>query len=180
MPENLHGDFKVAVGTYVLGLVPSGLPALFNEYVAHATLAEQIDLDEPGLCCITVARGSGWPFLVVAQSIGRAVGLGPGALIAPDRDVLFVGGGERLLAYDLRQPRRLWEDSVEGGFWGWSRHGDVVLMAGELELAAWTVTGERLWSTFVEPPWSFGVEGETVRLDVMGKVDSFPLRSGRP
>lgn len=179
MPEALHEEFKVAVGEYVLCLVPDGLPLAFNEYVAHAALAERIKMAEAGLCCITVARGSAWPFLVVAQSIGCAVGLGPGVLIAPDRDRLFVGGGERLLAYDLREPRRLWEDSAEAGFWGWTRHGDIVLMAGELEFAAWTVDAEKLWSTFVEPPWSFDVNGDTVRLDVMGRLETFPLRAGR-
>ena len=108
------------------------------------------------------------------------MGLGPGALLAPDQDRLFVGGGERLLVYDLRGPRRLWKNSAEAGFWNWSRHGDVVLMAAELEFAAWTAAGEKLWTTFVEPPWTFQVEGETVRLDVMGVVEQFPLRAGRP
>jgi hypothetical protein len=181
MPETAHVDFKVTAGEYVLGLVPGGLPSLFKEYVAHAALVEQFEISGPGpgLCCLTVARGSGWPFLVIAQSIGRHVGLGPGALIAPDHDRLFVGGGERLLAYDLREPRRLWEDSAEAGFWGWTRHGDVVLMAAELEFAAWLVGGEKLWSMFVEPPWTFEVKGEAVWLEVMGKVDSYPLRVGR-
>lgn len=179
MSDNLHGEFKITVGNHVLGLVPSGLPSLYGEYRAHAIVADEFALDGPGLCCITVARGGDWPFLIVAQSTGRPAGQTPGALLAADQDKLFVGAGERLLAYDLREPRRLWADSAEAGFWGWSRHGDVVLMAAELEFAAWTAAGEKLWTTFVEPPWTFQVEGETVRLDVMGAVEQFPLRAGR-
>lgn len=103
------------------------------------------------------------------------------ATLAETFDLHAEGRGpasSRLLAYDLRQPRRLWEDSTEMGFLGWERHGDVVLMAGELELAAWTTAGEKLWTIFVEPPWQHAVQGETVRLDVMGAVEHFPLRTG--
>jgi len=177
--EGLHGSFKLTVGDYVVGVFPAGIPALYDLYRAHAAIAEEFDLDRPYVCCVTVARGSGWPLLVVAQGSMPMGGTGPGALLAPDQDRLFLGAGDRLLAYDLREPRRLWEDSADMGFCGWSRHGDVVLMAAELELAAWTVGGEKLWTTFVEPPWTFEVEAETVRLDVIGVVERFPLRTGR-
>lgn len=42
-------------------------------------------------------------------------------------------------------------------------------MAAELELAAWTSSGEKLWTTVVEPPWSYQVFDDLVQLDVMGK-----------
>ena len=52
------------------------------------------------------------------------------------------------------------------------------LAADKLELAAWSAVGEKLWSTFVEPPWSYRVEGDIVHLDVMGRLSSFSLRDG--
>jgi hypothetical protein len=46
-----------------------------------------------------------------------------------------------------------------------------------LELAAWSTDGAKLWTTFVEPPWSHVTAGQVV-LDVMGAVRTFNLRSG--
>jgi hypothetical protein len=63
--------------------------------------------------------------------------------------------------------------------WGWRQHDDVVLMSAELELAAWSTDGTKLWTTFVEPPWSYRVVGDRVVLDVMGAARTFDLRSGR-
>jgi len=82
--------------------------------------------------------------------------------------VLFIGAGRRLLAYDLSAPSRLWEDEADTGFWFWSRYGRFVLMAAELELAAWDVNGRKLWSRFVEPPWTYQVEGSSVVVKVEG------------
>ena len=52
-------------------------------------------------------------------------------------------------------------------------------MLAELELAAWAVTGNKLWSFPVEPPWSHSVTGSNVTVDVMGNVTTFSL-TGRP
>ena len=72
----------------------------------------------------------------------------------------------------------MWEDKAYVGFWGWRRHGEVVVMSAEIEMTAWNVSGARLWTTFVEPPWSYeGIDG-TVQLDVMGTRTSFPLGTG--
>ena len=178
--HDLPGEFRVVLGRYALGCVPDGLPSLFNEYVRRAALAERFALDEANLCCVTVRRTpEEWPFLVVAQSFSPAgSGFEPGVLLVPETDRLFVGAGERILAYDLTTPRRLWEDSADTGFWGWARHSDIVVMSAELELAAWTTAGEKLWTTFVEPPWTYSVQGETVRLDVMGNQQTFSIRTG--
>ena len=86
----------------------------------------------------------------------------------PETNVAFVGGGERLLAYDLLAPKRLWEDAADCD--------DVVLMSAELELAAWDLKGIKLWSTFVEPPWEYEVKDSQIELDVMGDKYSFPIK----
>jgi L-alanine-DL-glutamate epimerase-like enolase superfamily enzyme len=93
---------------------------------------------------------------------------------------LFIGAGCRLLAYDLSRPARLWEDVADTGFWSWSRYDEVVLMAAELEIAAWDIRGSKLWSRFVEPPWEYRVDGRVVVLDVMGTISRLDLWGGQP
>jgi hypothetical protein len=82
------------------------------------------------------------------------------------------------LAYDLQRLLRLWTDQADTGFWQWKRHGDTVVMSAELELAAWDTLGRKLWTTFVEPPWSYEVRDRVVHLDVIGARSVFPLASG--
>jgi len=121
-----------------------------------------------------------WPDLVVALRFdpGPGAGFRPGIMLVPERDLLFIGAGTFLLAYKLSPVRRLWEDDAECGFWGWSRHGDIVFMSAELEFAAWDIEGRKLWSTFVEPPWSYEVHGDQVTLDVMERKAKFVTAIG--
>jgi hypothetical protein len=153
---------------------------------AHPTkLAEEFDAadaDGTSRCFVAVGRrGRGWPFLVVTQRHSPAgVGFYPGLLLASEAQRLFIGAGSRLLAFDLSKPARLWEDCAAVGFWSWSEYGGVVLMAAELELAAWDIRGVKLWSRFVEPPSEYRIEGQVIMLDVMGAVSRLDLLSGRP
>jgi len=53
-------------------------------------------------------------------------------------------------------------------------------MAAELEFAAWDAHARKLWTTFVEPPWSYDVADGSVELDVMGTKSKFSITSGPP
>lgn len=182
--ELSRGPVTVALGDWTIR-VQHGLPATYEHYRRNAALLEEFELadDEGDSCFLAVTAGSEpWPRLVVAQRYSPAsCGFEPGVAFVPETGVLFAGAGTRLLAYGLRdRPRRLWEDAAELGFWHWSVHSSVVLMAAEVELAAWTRDGVKLWTRFVEPPWSYQVEGERVQLDVMGRKSEFPASTGPP
>jgi hypothetical protein len=172
--------FSLTVDQYTLSCDPSGLPNLYEEYAARAVLVEEFGLGDSGgsTCCLTVSLGIGWPFFVLAQRYESASVFHPGALLVPESGLLFVGAGERLLAYVLDPPSRLWMERIEFGFLGWARHGEIIIMSAELELAAWDIRGRKLWSTYVEPPWTYTVEGELLQLDVMGELTSFPIATG--
>ncbi|XGV97443.1 MAG: hypothetical protein ACAF41_32570 [Leptolyngbya sp. BL-A-14] len=105
-------------------------------------------------------------------------GFYPGAILIPETELLLIGAGTRLLAYDLAGITRIWEDRADVGFWSWARHGKYIVMSAELELAAWDIRGKKLWTTFVEPPWNYSVDEGVVNLDVMGKQSSFCLETG--
>ena len=174
--------FTAAFDRYILTVAPSSLPEGHDEYLRRASLVEQFDLSNPeGTFCFIGAglATDDWPRLVIEQRYSPAgYGFLPGVLLAHDTDVLFVGAGTRLLAYRVSVPARLWEDDASCGFFSWERHGRTVLMLAELELAAWAVTGEKLWSFPVEPPWSHSVTSPTVTVDVMGTITTFSLTVG--
>ncbi len=175
--------FQVSVGGYSLKVGYGVPPASFGVAKQHARLVDELDVTRPDgtLCWIEVGRsGNDWPFLVVAQRYepGSDAGFYPGVLVVPETDLLLFGAGKRLLAYDVRTPKRLWEDAAEMGFWSWARHDDVVVMSAELEIAAWDLEGRKLWSRFVEPPWEYQVENRLVCLDVMGTRSAFDLYAG--
>jgi hypothetical protein len=177
--------FELAVGRYRVQLYDGDAPTMLGEYRSRAGLCEELGIwsksgamtasEDGRLFCVTVSQGSGWPFLVVAQRYTPR-DFDPGIALVEETSRLFVGAGDRLLCYDLETPARLWEDSVMVGFWFFCRHGDVLLMSAELELAAFDLRGEKLWNTNVEPPWHYEVRGDNVHLDVMGKTSVFALK----
>jgi hypothetical protein len=180
---------EVALAGYTVTL-GERLPDEEDPDCAHATMVERFEVaaatgqrhvSAPNELHIEVRRDAvwpAWPVLCVAQRYHREGGGDPGVLLAPETGLFFIGAGERLVAYDLHGPTRLWEDHADTGFHAWQRHDDLVVMAAELELAAWDVRGVKRWSTFVEPPWSYQVDGRLVRLAVMGISSSFPLATG--
>jgi hypothetical protein len=174
----MAAEIYFSCGPYELHASIGGLPAAYDALVGQATLHEEIEIrsrDGTPLFFAVSAPGE-WPELTVALTFDP--GFGPGFLLIPERRRLFVGAGTTLIAYELSPIRRLWEATTNFGFWSWRQHGDIVLMSAELELAAWDVDGKKLWSTFVEPPWSYAVDGDTIKLDVMGTTSTFPVATG--
>jgi len=171
-------------GQYTVAVCVGGLPPSYSGYVEHAVLYEDLDdirsSDGTALFFAVERSSQEWPELVVVLRFDPSPeqGFHPGFLLLPETHLLLVGAGTRLLAYKLSPVRRLWEDFANFGFWGWERHGDIVFMSAELEFAAWSADGRKLWSTFVEPPWSYEVHDDRVVLDVMGQKQSFVAAIG--
>jgi hypothetical protein len=170
--------FAVTLGDYTLRGISDQLPDTYASLRAHKVDEIGLSDSEGQPMFLQVEHTTRGSVLLVALRYDLAGGTQVGTLIVPETGRLFVGAGTTLLAYDLNVPNRLWIDEAVLGFWEWQRHGDVVLMSAELELAAWDIHGRKLWAGFVEPPWSYEVQGEMVHLDIMGEVSSFPLVQG--
>ena len=175
--------YTVTVGPYVIAfqsLETQEPPTLYTYAKERAELHEEFDPQglDGDFCYLVAGRSIDHPSLVLEQQYEPTWSFYPGVLVVPETDVLFVGAGERLLAYDLAHPARLWEDVADTGFWSWARYGEVVIMSAELELAAWNLEGTKLWTTFVEPPWSYEVTDEVLKLDIMGVKSEFSPRRG--
>lgn len=177
--ERRTGPASVHVGGYRV-LVDTARPAALDHYRGGAELVHTLGSVGSGYALVAVTGPEEDQASLVEGNFAVEGGRGPGVLVVPDRLQVFVGAGRVLAAFDRRDGhwQRTWTDEAEAGFWDWAQHGDVVLMAAELELAAWTTDGTKLWSRFVEPPWSFSVLDERVRLDVMGCVSNLSLREG--
>ena len=48
----------------------------------------------------------------------------------------------------------------------------------DVELAAWDVSGKKLWNMPLQPAWEYHVEGGKVHLDVLGRRTVFGLQEG--
>ncbi|HET9520106.1 MAG TPA: hypothetical protein VFO73_03580 [Candidatus Limnocylindrales bacterium] len=184
MHEPTRGPIEVHVGEWKV-VVARERPASLDDDLKYAGLADDFGRGDPeddgyvfaGVC----GPGEDWPSLVVSGTYGPSSGgFEPGILIVPTTEQVFVGAGSRAVSYRREATgwRRAWDIEVDGGFWAWRQHGEIVVMLAELEMAAWSADGTRLWSTFVEPPWSYGVADGIVSLDVMGSVTEFPLLTG--
>lgn len=172
---------SATVGEYLVS-IHQWLPDTLDGYAEHASFSDTADLQADGgsTALITVARRTGWPeFVALLRSGFHGPMFSPGVALVPETGVLFIGGGQVVRAYSLRDPmRRLWEEEVAFGFWDWRRFDDVVVMSGEVTIAAWTTSGERLWSSWVEPPWEYEVSGDRVSLDSDDRTSRFELHAG--
>lgn len=174
---------EVSIGGYRVVASSGEWPEMYASYRTNAQLVEEFDLTSAAGDSSFFAITDGhrhWPQLVISQRYEPSgYGFHPGLLIVPETSVVFVGAGARLLAYRMRpEPHRLWEDRADVGFWSWELHESTILMAAELELAAWTIHGEKLWTFPVEPPWHYTLQQGSVTLDVMGEERFFSLRDG--
>lgn len=166
------------IGRYRINVEQYKLPDLYAKYIKHAKLAEEYDLDNRGgeTFFISVGDKENWPFLTIAQCYEPcAGGFHPGFLVIPESDLLFIGAGQRILLYDLKQVKKVDEDFYNEGFLGWIRYRDYVIMLAELDVTCWKLSGEKMWSRFVEPPYNVQFEDNKIILDIMGKKIKFDI-----
>ena len=169
---------RVSSGPYVVHVL-AGHFLDYAQLAATAKLVDEIDLREAeGRPCSFTVSERGRTLVVGTFRYELQGGLGPAIAMVPDAHTLFLGSGNEIFCYDLAAPRRLWRDAADYGLWGWEVVHDTVLMSAELEFAAWDQTGQKLWSTIVEPPWSYDLQDNNVTLDVMGEISRFDLRIG--
>jgi hypothetical protein len=160
------GGFRVALTTEM----PQGLDE-------RRIGVDRLSGDEEGeRAFVLVHRADGAPTLLVVSHHKPTFGCG--VHLVPETGVLLLGCGESVCAYDMATGNKLHHDITPYAFHSWGRHGDVVVMSAELEVAAYALDGTRLWAATVAPPWDYGVAGERMHTIVMGHRVEFSLREG--
>lgn len=186
-PRHRSGhSVRVAMGRFDV-LLHDGVPPLYDSYRDSAEVGDEFAVGAPEGRLLFMAvfdrvAGALAPRLSVLQRFEPCgEGFTPGVAVGAGGNLVLLGAGERILAYQVGpyEVTRLWEDEAAGGFLGWDVQRDAVLMAAELELSAWSADGaRRLWTMAVEPPWSHHVQDEEVSVDVMGDRVTFGLLAG--
>lgn len=93
---------------------------------------------------------------------------------------MFIGAGRRALSYSLSDKVKLSDRSLAVGFWYWYKHDKYVILAEELEIAVYRSDGRFIWEARTEPPWSYGIEGNILSLDIMDNITKYKLDTGSP
>jgi hypothetical protein len=174
---------QVGVVPYVVSVALSPDESMYmpeSRDVLRSRLESEAD-DRDYLSIAIWRRGSGALLLVNGwYAPGPRSGFLPSILVVPETAVAFVGAGTVARSYALESPALIESHETNVGFWNWQQHGNLVVMSSELELSVWTTQGRKLWSRFVEPPWSYEVEGEGIQVDVMGEQVRLDIRTGTP
>jgi hypothetical protein len=171
---------ETACGGWRFLLMEEALPMEHAALRAEALMVDDLREEDGGLPCFLSARtGDEAPRLVVMLSGDDYVPVFHAqALFVPEKTLLFVGYQEDILVYRLDLRARVARHQVTAGFWHWERHGDLVLLGSEVELAALDFEGKERWSAFVDPPWISRVEGGRVVIEDFRGTRSFPLATG--
>ncbi|GCE14137.1 hypothetical protein [Tengunoibacter tsumagoiensis] len=102
----------------------------------------------------------------------------PELLYVPESQILFIRAGEKILAYQLQVPQKLFELSVDIGFLSWERYSNYIIMVAEMRMTVWNLAGEQLWTLFVEQPWSYHCHHEMMSFIKDEQVYTFPVATG--
>lgn len=82
----------------------------------------------------------------------------------PETGILFLGCGSLSARVSTRESKLLDIDNV-CLFWGLSRHKEFVLETGELECFLYSLTGEKVSSTAVDPPYEMDVTDNGIKFE---------------
>lgn len=122
-------------------------PTEFELWLEHASFTDVKGLSNAGSpIYIGVGNEGHWFETVIAFRTEQldTSGFVPGILVVPETQTLFVGAGETIKIYDLSVKTLKLEKTTPFGFWGWSRHDDIIIMSAEIEFVVYSLEGGTL------------------------------------
>ncbi|WP_444904947.1 hypothetical protein ACJJIU_09455 [Microbulbifer sp. CnH-101-E] len=92
------------------------------------------------------------------------VGVSQEILYAPETGVLFIGCGSVSARVSTEESKIIGTENV-CLFWGLSRHKGYVLETGELECFLYSLSGEKVSSTDVDPPYEMETTADGIKFE---------------
>lgn len=157
-------------------------PESFNRWVERSSFTDLEGLNDAGTpIYIGIEENGKWEMMIVAFSADPVddTFFHPELLFLPESKTLFIGGGRKAMTYSLKDKVKLSNKNLAIGFWYWAKHKSFIILVEELEVAVYDYEGRFVWETRAEPPWSYGIEGNILTLDIMDTITKYELNTGK-
>jgi hypothetical protein len=174
---------KFSIDTYSFLVHIGEKPEKFNNWTERSSFADLDGLSDSGKpIYIGIEEANKWEMMIVAfntEPIDETF-FHPQILFITETTTLFVGAGRRAMTFSLKKRIKIADRRLAFGFWYWAKHNNFIVLREELEIAVYDYDGHFIWATRTEPPWSYGIEGNTLTLDIMNNITRYKLNTGDP
>lgn len=173
---------KFHIDTYTFYVHLAGKPESFSRWEERSSYVDLDGLTGGGTpVYIGIEEAGKWEMMTVAFNVDPIddTFFHPELLFLPESKTLFVGGGRKAMTYSLKDKMKLSNRDLAMGFWYWAKHQNFIILVEELEIAVYDYDGHFIWEKRAEPPWSYGIEGNILTLDIMDTITKHELNTGR-
>lgn len=173
---------KFHIDTYTFYVHLGGKPESFSRWTECSGFTDLDGLTDSGTpVYIGINEADKWEMMIVAFNADPIddTFFHPELLFIPETKTLFVGGGKKAMTYSLKDKVKLTNRDLVMGFWYWAKHESFIILVEELEIAVYDYEGRFVWQTRAEPPWSYGIEGNILTLDIMDSITKHELNTGK-
>lgn len=158
-------------------------PVSFSRWTERSRFSDLDSLNDAGTpVFIGIEEADKWEMMIVAfnaEPIDDTF-FHPELFFIQETKTLFIGAGRKALTYSLKDKLKVSNRSLAAGFWYWAKHDKFIVLVEELEIAVYNYDGNFIWKTRAEPPWSYGIAGNILTLDIMDNITKYDLDTGNP
>jgi hypothetical protein len=173
---------KFHIDAFTFNVHLGGKPGSFDRWVERSAFTDMDGLNDTGTpVYVGIEEAGKWETMIVAFNADPVdeTFFHPELLFLPETKTIFVGGGRKAMTYSLKDKVKLSSRDLAMGFWYWAKHEGFIILVEELEIAVYDHEGRFVWETRAEPPWSYGIEGNVLTLDIMGTITKHELSTGK-
>jgi len=173
---------EFSVDNYNITVYVGAKPDILDYYIKHAIFIYDKDLINEGTeVYIIISKDYITPrYSIIAfksDPIGYA-GFKPGLHYEQTSQTLFIGAGTIIKTVNLIENKIVFEKDFGFGIWGWTKHGNYILLREETGFSVFNLYGEELWGTFVSPPYDFEIIDEKIILKFDDIIETRILLTG--
>jgi hypothetical protein len=172
---------KFQTGKYIFYVHVGSEPEAFRGWLDRPAFSDVVGLQHPGTSVyigIDEMDRAGTGVIAFNTDLLDTSFFHPELLFLQVTNTLFVGAGSKAMTYSLKNKVKL-SDRNPYAFWYWAKHDNFIVMNAELEIAVYDYEGHFIWAAPAEPPWTYGIDGNTLILDIMGEIRKYEFATGK-